>query len=129
MARRIIISLVALAAIVTLTTATTMALHSVRGTVVPNIKYIDLIAVVLSALSVMITVLGIFLAALAIIGWATFETKLRDSSLNYFTSQLGEGGALRKELEALLVDISLKGVQGQSGNADAEAGPEKPYND
>ncbi len=106
-----------------------MALHSVRGTVVPNIKYIDLIAVVLSALSVMITVLGIFLAALAIIGWATFETKLRDSSLNYFTSQLGEGGALRKELEALLVDISLKGVQGQSGNADAEAGPEKPYND
>lgn len=129
MARRIIISLAALAAVVALTIVTTIALHGVRGTVIPDVKYIDLIAVVLSALSVMITVLGIFLAALAIIGWATFETKLRDSSLNYFTSQLGEGGALRKELEALLVDISLKGVQGQSGNADPETGPEKPYND
>lgn len=76
-----------------------------------EIKYTDVVVIVLTALSLMITILGIGLAVMGVIGWATFESKLRDSSLSYFAEQLGKDGPLRRELESLLIEISLKGVE------------------
>lgn len=75
------------------------------------IDFVDVVVIVLAALSIMITVLGIFIALLGVVGWATFEAKLRDSSLDYFKEQLGRDGPLRQELESLLVEISLEGVE------------------
>jgi hypothetical protein len=77
----------------------------------PKIEYFDLLMVVLTMLSIMITVLGLGLAVLGVIGWATFEAKLRDHSFSYFATELGKEGKLRRELEALIVETSLKGVE------------------
>lgn len=77
----------------------------------PKIEYFDLLMVVLTVLSIMITVLGLGLAVLGVIGWATFESKLRDHSFSYFASELGKDGKLRREFEALIVETSLRGVE------------------
>ncbi|QYE33980.1 hypothetical protein KZX46_14270 [Polymorphobacter sp. PAMC 29334] len=123
----------ALITIVAVVFVSTLVIHSI----VPNqplgeIRYIDLISVVLTALSIMITVLGLFIAVLGVIGWATFESKLRDSSISYFTAQLAKDGPLRKEIEQLLVDVSLRGVDGtseQSKNAAVVAAPDETIYD
>ena len=74
---------------------------------VGEIRYIDLISIVLTALSIMITILALFIAVLGAIGWATFESKLRDNSLTYLTAELSKDGKLRKEFEAILTEMSL----------------------
>lgn len=76
-----------------------------------KIEYVDVVIIVLTALSIMIMVLGIFIALLGVIGWATFESKLKETSLAYFKEQLAKGGPLRSEFERLIVQISLEGVQ------------------
>jgi hypothetical protein len=121
--------IVTVVCIVILTVVTTAILHSVGpANSVGDVRYIDLIAIVLSALAVMLTALGIFLAALAVIGWATFESKLKASSLEYFTSQLGRDGPLRRELETLLVEMSLSGVEKDKPPPQPPADDE-PYRD
>lgn len=77
----------------------------------PKIAYFDLLMVILTVLSVMITGLGLGLAVLGVIGWATFEAKLRDHSFSYFAAELGKDGKLRREFEALIIETSLKGVE------------------
>lgn len=76
-----------------------------------SIDYVDVVTIILASLSVLLTVLGLGFAVLAVIGWATFESKLRDNSFRYFAEQLGRDGPLRRELESLLVQISLEGVE------------------
>jgi hypothetical protein len=95
-----------------------------------EIKYTDVVVIVLTALSLMVTILGVGLAVMAVIGWATFESKLRDSSFSYFAEQLGKDGPLRRELESLLIEISLKGVEKAPGQQDAGGpGPDGEYVD
>lgn len=77
----------------------------------PKIEYFDLLMIILTVLSVMITGLGLGLAVLGVIGWATFEAKLRDHSFSYFAAELGRDGKLRRELEGLIIETSLKGVE------------------
>jgi hypothetical protein len=115
--------------------ATTLGMHLFQGPLFHEsyqVSYADFLVIVLTALAVMITVLAIFLAALGVIGWATFEAKLRDTSVDYFTSQLGKDGPLRRELEGLLVEISLTGV-GKPEAPPATEAPvqpaDEPYND
>lgn len=119
---------------VILVIATTVVVHSIvplKPTI--EIRYVDLISITLTALAIMITVLGLFVASLGVIGWATFEAKLRDNSLNYLAAELSKDGKLRKEFETILTEMSLQGVrpngdtqaiQDQSGNP-----VERPYND
>jgi hypothetical protein len=76
-----------------------------------EIDYNDLLIIVLTVLSIMITVLGLGLAVVGVIGWATFEAKLKDNSFKYFANELGKDGQLRREFEALLTEISLRGVE------------------
>jgi|tagenome__1003787_1003787.scaffolds.fasta_scaffold19800887_2 hypothetical protein len=115
--------------------ATTLAVHLFQRPLFHEgyqVSYPDFLVIVLTALAVMITVLAIFLAALGVIGWATFEAKLRDTSVDYFTSQLGKDGPLRRELEGLLVEISLTGVAKPEAPPPAEAPvqpTDEPYND
>ena len=96
-----------------------VASHLFVNTAPKDISYADLVVIVLTALAVMLAILGLGLAALTIVGWATFEAKLRDNSFSYFAEQLGKDGPLRRELETLLVEISLQGIQ----SAESEEAP------
>lgn len=76
-----------------------------------DLKYIDFISITLTALSLMITVLGFFVAAASVIGWTTIENKLRDHSVNYFKEELGKDGKLRAEFEELISAIAYEGIE------------------
>lgn len=77
-----------------------------------DIKYSDFLSITLTALGLMITVLGFFVAAAGVIGWSTLESKLRSHSVEYFAKQLEKEGPLRKELEELFADIAYTGIEG-----------------
>jgi hypothetical protein len=93
----------------------------------PDMRYTDFVSITLTALSIMITVLGLFAAALGVIGWTTIESKLKAHSVEYFKSQLEKEGPLRRELEQLFADIAYSGIEGLKGSS--ESGEDKPYHD
>lgn len=75
-----------------------------------DLDYVDFITITLTALSLMITILGFFVAAASVIGWSTIENKLRDHSVSYFTDQLKKDGPLRRDLENLIESIAYEGI-------------------
>ena len=77
-----------------------------------DVSYADFLSITLTALSLMITVLGLFVAAAGVIGWSTLENKLRSHSVEYFSKQLEKDAPLRKELESLFADIAYTGIEG-----------------
>lgn len=99
-----------------------------------DIEYSDFLSITLTALALMITILGFFVAAASVIGWTTIENKLRDHSVQYFKGQLGKDGELRSELEQLFTEIAYKGVIGLKTESelpveDKVTGAEGPYSD
>jgi len=95
-----------------------------------DLKYVDFISITLTALSLMITVLGFFVAAASVIGWTTIENKLRDHSLTYFKEQLSKDGKLRTEFEELIAAIAYEGVENfKAQNETKNGGDEKEFND
>ena len=106
----------------------TLALHLFHTTLMPNaddIKYTDFLSITLTALSLMVTVLGIFVAAAGVIGWTTLESKLRSHSVEYFTKELEKDAPLRKEFEKFFADIAYTGIEGLKSPAKEES----PYSD
>ena len=99
--------------------------HLPKALAADDIKYTDFLSITLTALSLMITLLGLFLAAAGVIGWATLESKLRSHSVEYLTNQLEKDGKLRKDLEDLLVKIASTGIEGVK----APENEESPYGD
>lgn len=105
---------------------TTLILHFVHiGNFTTDMKYTDFVSITLTALGLMITVLGFFVAAAGVIGWTTLESKLRAHSVEYFTSQLDKNGPLRTELEQLFADIAYNGIEGLRDTNKEE----RPYSD
>jgi len=86
--------------------------HTSNSLSVNDIKYTDFLSITLTALGLMITVLGFFVAAAGVIGWSTLESKLRSHSVEYFAKQLEKEDPLRKELEELFADIAYTGIEG-----------------
>lgn len=128
--QRFILWSLAILIIVGLTIFIVVGTQLVREGAPTDIKYTDVVVIVLTALSLMVTILGVGLAVMAVVGWATFESKLRDSSFSYFAEQLGKDGPLRRELESLLVEISLKGVEKAPSQQEAEGpAPDGEYVD
>lgn len=76
-----------------------------------DLSYSDFLSITLTALSLMITVLGIFVAAASFIGWTTIENKLRDHSVTYFQDQLSKDGKLREEFEQIISHIAYEGIE------------------
>jgi|EndMetStandDraft_5_1072996.scaffolds.fasta_scaffold823403_2 hypothetical protein len=68
----------------------TVAIHAVgvSNGLKADVSYTDFISIMLTALGLMITVLGFFVAAAGVIGWATLESKLKEHSFGYFSEQL-----------------------------------------
>lgn len=98
-----------------------------------DIGYVDFITISLTALSLMITILGFFIAAAGVIGWATLENKLREHSVSYFKAQLSENGELRNEFEKLIIKITHSGIGDYLERANGEGANrqegEQEYND
>ncbi len=98
-----------------------------------DMTYADFIGIMLTALGVMLTALTIFLGVLAVLGWTTFENKLKDHSTNYIQGELSSNGKLRYDLEKLITDIAYRGVENfkaqQGLNPEVDAGSESEYND
>lgn len=76
-----------------------------------DLNYVDFLSITLTALSLMITVLGFFIAAASVIGWTTIESKLRDHSVNYFKEQLEKNGPLRNDFEDMIASIAYEGIE------------------
>jgi len=59
---------------------------------VPNeqISRADYLSIILTSLAVMLTTLTIFLGVLAIFGWATFETRVKQSSESFLDKRFSE---------------------------------------
>ena len=105
-----------------------LVLHLVHTQTLPatdDIKYTDFLSITLTALSLMITVLGLFLAAAGVIGWTTLESRLKAHSVEYLSKQLDKDSQLRKELELLFVNIASTGIEGLRQRPEDE----RPYSD
>lgn len=98
-----------------------------------DISYADFLSITLTALALMITILGFFVAAAGVIGWTTLENKLRSHSIEYFQEQLKKDATLRRELEDLIIKVGhsgienfkfQKGIEGKDSNSE-----EEDYND
>ena len=76
-----------------------------------DLSYADFLSITLTALALMITVLGIFVAAAGVIGWTTLENKLRSHSMEYFQQQLKKDAKLRKEFEEIIIKIGHEGIE------------------
>ena len=100
-------------------------MHTQTSPVTEDIKYTDFLSITLTALSLMITVLGLFLAAAGVIGWATLESRLKAHSIEYFSKQLDKDSELRKDLEKMFVDIASTGIEGLREAPEEE----RPYAD
>jgi uncharacterized membrane protein len=103
-----------------------------------SIKYTDLVAIILTALSVIVTVLAIFLAVLGVLGWNSISRGVQDrateflqtgfakdgdinkevssqvqtSAQTFLESQFAEGGAMREVLRAQVEAYIYQGVGG-----------------
>ena len=93
-----------------------------------DVSYTDFLSITLTALALMITILGFFVAAAGVIGWTTIENKLRDHSVQYFKEQLSKDGKLREEIEDLIVGIAHEGIHNYRNNKQ-EGVEEREYND
>lgn len=81
------------------------------GTVAADISYAEFLSITLTALALMITILGFFVAAAGVIGWTTLENKLKAHSVEYFKEQLKENAKLRNEIEELIVRVAHSGIE------------------
>ena len=94
--------------------AVTVLLHvgiAPESVTADDVTYSDFLSITLTALALMITVLGFFVAAAGVIGWTTLENKLRSHSIEYFQEQLKKDASLRKELEEIIVRIGYQGIE------------------
>lgn len=108
---------------------TTFVYHKilVGGITLDDMKYQDFVSISLTALGLMMTILGFFVAAAGVIGWATIESKLKDHSITYFKEQLSKDGPLRAEFEQLLAEIAYEGIDNLKAALNPQA--ETEYND
>lgn len=107
---------------------TTILLHVLKvptTSLESDIRYTDFLSITLTALSLMITVLGIFVAVAGVIGWSTVEKRLKSHSTEYFKVQLAKGGDIRQELEQFFAEIAYSGIEGLK----APPGAEESYHD
>lgn len=92
---------------------TTYAYHRflINKPITESIDYKDFVSISMTALGLMLTILGFFVAAASLIGWTTIESKLKDHSIQYFKEQLKEGSELRKKLDEIVSSVAYEGVR------------------
>jgi hypothetical protein len=71
----------------------------------------DFLAIVLTALAVLLTAVTVFLAALAFIGWATFEARVKQSAETFLDKRFSEDDPRYVALIDELKRDSLRGTR------------------
>lgn len=71
------------------------------GTTNFTLSYADFVSIMLTAISVLMTVLAIFLAVAGFVGWTTIEQKVHSKTEEYLARGLEEGG----RLESMVVGV------------------------
>lgn len=82
-----------------------------------SIEPVDLITIVLSAISVLLALLTIFLAVFALIGWRSINDGVREHSVNFLSGELEEG----KPLFILIRDAAVRAMYDGVRSADVDA--------
>ena len=76
-----------------------------------NISTVEFVTIVLSALSVILAILTIFLGIFAFIGWRSINEGVRDHSLTYLNEELQEGRPMFNLIRNAVVTAMYEGVQ------------------
>ena len=71
------------------------------GTSSYTISYADFVSIMLTAISLLMTVLAIFLAVLGFLGWTTIEQKVHDKTADFLVEGFKKGG----RLDRVVVDM------------------------
>ena len=78
-----------------------------------GMSYADLAATILAAVAVLTTIIGVFIAALAVWGYTAFRTITKNSAKSHVSQQLRQG-ELRTHVETVVTEFLSK--EFESGN-------------
>lgn len=85
------------------------------GTSSYTLSYADFVSVMLTAVSLLMTVLAIFLAVVGFVGWTTIEQKVHDKTEDFLVKGFEKGGRLDRvvedNIERKTEEIMFRGVQ------------------
>ena len=109
------------------------AMTSRFGTSDYTISYADFVSIMLTAVSLLITVLAVFLAVVGFVGWTSIEQKTHLKTEEYLKDGFKDGGALdemllRRVTEALRAkteEIMFEGVSPIENEYDVDEGREQ----
>ena len=80
-----------------------------------SISYADLVSIMLTAVSVLVTVLAIFLAVAGVVGWSTIEQKVHGKTHEIMINGLEKGGKLERMIAEMVerksAEIIYNGVE------------------
>jgi hypothetical protein len=92
-----------------------------------DIGYADFIGIVLSALSVLLAILTIFLAVFGFIGWASISERLRQNTYSFLGDQIAEGKPLYNLIRKEVRDAVYEGVEPVEEVADHKGEKDEPF--
>lgn len=85
------------------------------GTSSYTLSYADFVSIMLTAVSLLMTVLAIFLAVLGFLGWTTIEQKVHGKTEEFLADGFEKGGRLERMvldvIETNSLEIMFRGVQ------------------
>lgn len=73
-----------------------------------DLTYADFVSILLTAISLLMTVLAVFLAVLGFVGWTTFEQKVHSKTEDILTAGFAKGG----RIDNLIVQVINARTQG-----------------
>jgi hypothetical protein len=86
------------------------ALNRHFGTSSYSLSYADFVSIMLTAVSLLITVLAVFLAVFGFIGWNAIENRVHEKTKNFLDEEFEEGKSLYNMLESRATEIIYQGI-------------------
>ena len=87
-----------------------------------KLSYVDFISVMLSAVSVLMTTLAIFLAVLGVIGWNSIQNRVQDKTNSFLYDEFKEGRSLHTMMVRKIDEYMYKGIMPQVSDLNDEEG-------
>ncbi|MBO6764060.1 hypothetical protein [Maricaulis sp.] len=91
-----------------------------------SINYTDFISILLSAISLLMTLLAFFLAVLGFIGWNALSEKVSSKTEEFLENGFKTGEDLHKLLESKVKEVMYQGVSQVDGDAEEDVREEDP---
>lgn len=80
------------------------------GQVANGFSYTEFISIILTAISLLMTVLAFFLAVLGVIGWNSISTRIRERTEEFLNEGFKDGNSLNEMLRKRAEEIMYEGV-------------------